>query len=151
MLNQNQSLRAFLEETLKAIKAFSEWDFCSKDPFLNSLGYLTMKEIMCLISGASHNFRKVLMSETESQQTKDPFISFCSFIQATSPTYAQILFSWTVFILMRWSLCQVRMLSDCQQRAAEWDKTCKTHSVKKEMCVKHFSQLAISENKKEAI
>lgn len=52
-----------------------------------------MKEMMGLVSGASHNFRKVLISETESQQTKDPFISFCAFTQATSLKNAQILFS----------------------------------------------------------
>lgn len=82
-----------------------------------------MKEIMDLVSGTSHNFRRVHISETESQQMKDPFISICAFTQATLSTYAQILFSWTVSILMRWSLSQVRMVLDILP--TEWDKTSK--------------------------
>lgn len=52
-----------------------------------------MKGIVGLVSDASHNFRKVHISEAESQQTEDPFISICTFTQATSSTYAQVLFS----------------------------------------------------------
>lgn len=127
---RNVKNKVFLSET------------CSKTLFST---YLTMKEIVVLVSGASHNFRKVLISETESTNKRCFYFLLCFYTSCFIHMCPNLVFlncfhSDEVVTVPGEHGIRFMNANTEQQNGTKHVK--QLHSAKKEVCVKHFPQLA---------